>query len=119
MREWNMKLLHGSIPGRLIPLIDCGRTSFDICEANGAATWTCFPVITLYCCNISERKDMFFVEYGIAEPRPSVRCTATKCDIHNLARAESRRFADKKSVRDQYIRLKNAETEVVARAKQH
>ena len=93
-----LKTLHAAMSLILKPLQETALSGFTVsdCLENN---WYCFPLITSYCCDIPESKDISGVKHGGSGPFPCVRCKVTPTDIVNLVTRDSRSMEDTLSAR--------------------
>lgn len=56
-----------------IPLKQAAKSGFEGSVGSGE-TQKCFQAVLLYCCDISEAKNLYALCHGVGRPHPRVRC---------------------------------------------
>lgn len=79
-RQTRLSILHNSLQSILSPLINITSKGFSCTDSTGIQL-KCFPVLTSYCCDLPEAKDIAGVIAGVNTQFPCHRCLVHKSDL--------------------------------------
>lgn len=79
-RKRRLSILHNSLTSILSPLADTAYTGFPCTDSTGKKL-TCFPILTNYCCDIPEAKDVAGVVAGVNTLFPCHRCLVPRTEL--------------------------------------
>jgi len=92
-RILKLEMLHKSMERLMQPLLRLVQSGFEV-QDNSRHVWNCFPLLSSYCCDIPEAKDMSCVKHGTKGPAPCIRCMSKAEDFETLTVRENRSISD-------------------------
>ena len=101
-RSVKMGLIHNAMTKLLQPVLDVTLRGFEI--PWNSCTFTCFPMLMSYCCDIPEAKDMSACLHNITTKCPCHRCMVKLSDICNLSTGRQRHYVDTSNIRNEVYR---------------
>ena len=101
-RSVKMGLIHNAMTKLLQPVLDVTLRGFEI--PWNSCTFTCFPMLMSYCCDIPEAKDMSACLHNITTKCPCHRCMVKLSDICNLSTGRQRHYVDISNIRNEVYR---------------
>ena len=97
-REANMIVLQHALKTFMEPLENIATTGHTI-KMQDSSLWNWFPLLTSYCCDIPEAKNVFTIKHGTSSPMPCVRCTSPQSNFKLYCKHSPRSRDDTMKVR--------------------
>ena len=104
LRNSRLSILHNSIQDILTPLSSITTTGFHCTDSNNTNK-KCFPVLTSYCADFPEAKELAAIVAGAKTTRPCHRCYAHYKHLSRSSPAPLRRLYKTAQIRKKYNSL--------------
>ena len=97
-RERKLQVLHSSLLAMLNPLVQCAIDGFKVVTV-GNNVWNCFPILSSFCSDIPEGKDMSAIRHGTMGSKPCIRCNSSMENFKSLYTASNRSLENTITIR--------------------